>query len=174
MDPPRGSIVVVDPAFPHTEKWIQITGTKPSNGSSGVASFTGVLTGVQGDGTYCFTAVIVVPSGSDVCSLSFMNGAFEEFLHVDFLPDNRARVDDITEFGSFARDQVFQVQVILKVGPQSTALITLSGGASGQINYTVLPPFQPLARQFGAIQLWKGFGNTGSFLATDILVTRVG
>jgi len=174
IDPPRGSIVVVDPPFPHTNKWVQITGTKPSNGSSGVASFTGVLTAVQGDGTYCFTAAIVVPSGSDVCSLSFTNGAFQEFLHVDFLPDNRARVDDITEFGSFARDQVFQVQVILKVGPQSTALITLSGGASGQINYKVLPPFQPLSRQFGAIQLWKGFGNTGSFLATDILVTRVG
>jgi hypothetical protein len=174
IDPPRGSIVVVDPAFPHTNKWIQITGTKPSNGSSGIASFTGVLTAVQGDGTYVFTAVFVVPTASDVCSLSFLNGASQEFMHLDFLPDNRARLDDVTEFGSFARDQVFQVQVVLKVGAPTTALITLSGGASGQINYTVQPPFQPLSRQFGAIKLWKGFGNTGSFLSTDILVTRAG
>jgi hypothetical protein len=174
IDPPRGSIVVVDPPFPHTDKWVQITGTKPSNGSSGIASFTGKLTSVQGDGTYCFTAAIVVPSGSDVCSLSFLNGVSQEFMHLDLLPDNRARLDDTTEFGAFSRDQVFQVQVILKVGAPTTALITLSGGASGQINYTILPPFQPLSRQFGAIQLWKGFGNTGSFLATAILVTRVG
>ncbi len=172
MPPPHVSqVIVVDPPFPHSNKWVQITGTRPTNGDSGAASFTGVLTAVQGDGTYCFTAAIVVPSGSDVCSLSFMNGALQQFMHVDFLPDNRARVDDITEFGSFARDQVFQVQVILRVGPQPTALITLSGGASGQINYNLLPPFQ---RQFGAVQLWKGFSNLGSFLATDILVTRVG
>jgi hypothetical protein len=92
---------------------------------------------------------------------------------LDFLPDNRVRIDDMVEFGRFARDQVFQIQVILTVsGLQSRALISLSGGASGQTNYKL--PLQPLSLQFAAIKLWKGSLNAGRVMATDILVTRVG
>jgi hypothetical protein len=181
MPPPHVSqVVVVDPPFPHTNKWVQITAA--SKAQDPQPSFTGVLTSVQGDGTYCFSAAIVMPSDSnplDSASISFESAPlgpglpFQTFLHLDFLPDNRVRIDDMVEFGRFARDQVFQIQVILTVsGLQSRALISLSGGASGQTNYKL--PLQPLSLQFAAIKLWKGSLNAGRVMATDILVTRVG
>jgi len=72
------------------------------------------------------------------------------------------------------RDQVFLVQVTLNIATtQSTAHVMVSGGgAAGDPDYTMPPPFHILSPQFGAIRLWKGFGHTGSFDATNIVVTR--
>jgi hypothetical protein len=91
------------------------------------------------------------------------------------MPDNRVRMDDIdgTEFGSFPRNAPFVVQVTLNINTtQSTAHVVLAGGASGETDYTLLPPFQPIAAGFAAVRVWQGFPNTGAFDATNILVTR--
>jgi hypothetical protein len=170
--PPR-SVIVVDPPFPHTNKWVQITGRSTDQQ---IASFIGLLTEVDGEGVYNFAAAVFIPTSTgplDVASISFETANAQEFLHIDFTPNNTVRIDDITEFGSFSRNQVFLVQVTLNIAAaQSTAHVVLSGGASGDLNYTMPPPFQILSPQFGAIRLWKGFGNTGSFDATNIVVTR--
>ena len=109
---------------------------------------------------------------SGVASISFAATTGEEFLHLDLLPSNEVRIDDIGPvFGSFPREQPFMVQVTLNITASgSTAQIVLSGGASGHLDYTVHLPF--LARQFGAIRVWQGFPHMGAFKATNITVTR--
>jgi len=171
--PPR-SVIVVDPPFPHTNKWVQITGMRPTNGESGIASFWGVLTEVDGDGVYDFSAAIFVPAGSSVSSISFATAAAQEFMHIDFTVNNHVQIDDTVEFGSYVHDQVFLVQVTLNISAaQSTAHVRVSGGgASGDHVYIMPQPFHILSRQFGAIRLWKGFGDLGSFDATNIVVSR--
>jgi hypothetical protein len=169
--PPR-SVIVVDPPFPHTNKWVQITALPLT--SEQLPSFVGVLTEIDGEGVYNFSAAIFVPTGSAVASISFETAIAQEFMHIDFTPSNTVRIDDIVEFGSFVRDQVFLLQVTLNISAtQSTAHVVVSGGgASGDKLYTMPPPFHFLSLQFGEIRLWKGFGDPGSFDATNIVVTR--
>jgi hypothetical protein len=169
--PPR-SVIVVDPPFPHTNKWVQITALPLT--SEQLPSFVGVLTEVDGVGVYNFSAAIFVPTGSAVASISFETAIAQEFMHIDFTPGNTVRIDDTVEFGSFVRDQVFLLQVTLNISAtQSTAHVVVSGGgASGDQTYTMPPPFHFLSLQFGEIRLWKGFGDPGSFDATNIVVTR--
>jgi hypothetical protein len=169
--PPR-SVIVVDPPFPHTNKWVQITALPLT--SEQLPSFVGVLTEVDGEGVYNFSAAVFVPTGSAVASLSFETANAQEFMHIDFTPNNTLRIDDIVEFGSFVRDQVFLVQVTLNISTaQSTAHVVVSGGgAAGDQNYTIPQPFHLLSLQFGAIRLWKGLGDPGSFDATNIVVSR--
>jgi hypothetical protein len=167
--PPR-SVIVVDPPFPHTNKWLQVS--RP-NGPD-IASFVGVLTNVVNNGVCHFSAVVVMPSGSGVASISFET-AQQEFLHLDFTANNKVRIDDNPniEFGSFARDQVFLVQVTLDTtGPQSNTRVVLSGGASGSQDYTLMAPSQPLSHQFAAIRIWQGFPHTGRFFSTEIVVSQ--
>lgn len=66
------------------------------------------------------------------------------------------------------------MQVTLNINSSaSTAHIVLAGeGASGERDYTVIPPMQSLSRQFGAVRVWQGFPHTGAFDATNIAVTR--
>ena len=96
------------------------------------------------------------------------------FLHLDFLQDNTVRINDDPNltFGTFPRDQFFTLSVNLEITPQSAvAHMALFGtGTSGTMDFTI--PSLNLARQYGAIRLWMGFPWTGSFDATDILVTR--
>jgi hypothetical protein len=169
--PPR-SVIVIDPPFPHTHKWVQIS--RP-NGPD-ICGFQGLFTAVRGAGTYNFSASVFMPTGSGLGTISFENQAGGEFLHIDFMQDNRVRIDDTagTEFGSFPRDTPFTVQVTLKIDPAGSSVhIALSGGgASGSRDYSVLPPFQPLSLQFGAVRVWQGFPWTGGFDVTGILVTR--
>jgi hypothetical protein len=113
------SVIVIDPPFVHTNKWVRIS--RPTGPEA--ASVVGVLTEVHGDGVYSFSAAMFMPAGSGVASISFET-TVQEFLHLDFMPDNKVRIDDIdtTEFGSFPRDQVFLVQVTLNISAaQSTA-----------------------------------------------------
>jgi hypothetical protein len=91
------------------------------------------------------------------------------------MPDKTVRIDDndATKFGTFPWDQEFILQVTLKINATPTAHILLSGsGASGESNYTILPPYVSLARQYGAVRLWMGLPWTGAFQATNIVVTR--
>jgi hypothetical protein len=170
VDGPRRSVIVIDPPFPHTDKWVQIS--RPTGPE--IASFVGLLTEVAGFGVYNFSAMIFMGSNSGIASISFETLS-QGFLHLDFMPDNHVRIDDIngTEFGSFPRNQPFVVQVTLNINAmQSAAHVVLSGGASGETDYTLPPPFQVLAPGFGAVRVWQGFPNTGGFDATNIVVTR--
>lgn len=176
IEGPDRSVIVVDPPFPHTNKWVQITGSLPSTDQI-LDSFVGVLTEVPGDGIYNFSAALFIPAQADVVSIGFETPV-QQFMHLDFRSDNgnRMRIDDNpdTDFGSFPRDQVFLLQVTLNISAaQSTARIMLSGGSAwGDSTYTLPPPSHFLSRQFGAIRLWQGFLNKGGFDATNIVVTR--
>lgn len=168
---PANSVIVVQPPFASTLKWVEINGGQlPTNG----ASFVGNLTAVNGPGVYTFSASLFVPTGSSVCSISFQSAQGDEAMHIDFTADNKVRVDDVTEFGSFVRDKVFLVQTTLNITTtQSTAVIAVSGGgAAGSLNYTLTPPGQRNSLLFGAIRVWKGFGDPGLFYATSIVVTH--
>ena len=169
---PAGSVIVITPAFVHSNKWLQIS--RP-NGPD-LAIFRGIFSAVRGDGIYTFSAAMFMPAGSQTASISFQAATGQEFLHLDFRPENHVRIDDsaATDFGTFPRNQPFVVTATLNINAtQSTVQVTLSGvGASGQTNYNVLAPFQSFSRQFGAIQVWQGFPWTGAFDATSIVVTR--
>lgn len=173
------SVIVVDPAFPHTNKWVQITGMPPDPKTGKLPSFWGLLTEVDGEGVYKFSAAVFVPGGSsvpasDVASISFATATQQEFMHIDFTSTNTVRIDDLVVIGSFVRNQVFLLQVTLNISAaKSTAHVVVSGGgASGEQDYTMPQPFHILSLQFGSIKLWKGFENTGSFDMTDIVVSR--
>jgi len=175
----RNTVVVVDPSFPHTDKWVQITGAPPDPKTGQLPAFIGHLTEVDGLGVYNFSAAIFVPSPSvpsqlDVSSISFATATGQEFMHIDFTQDNKVRIDDLVVIGSFVRNQVFLLQVTLNIAAaQSTAHVVVSGGgASGDSVYTMPVPFHNISLQFGSIKLWKGFENTGSFDVTDIVVSR--
>jgi hypothetical protein len=166
----EGPVTVVNPLDPSSGKWVQI-GKK---GYGEGAALHCVLTESPGPGVYLFNAELFLGDASGVASISFETAAHEEFMHVDFLPDNRARVDDVgVEFGSFPRNAAFIVQVALNIQTSgSTATVVLTGSASGAQEVSVQPPFQHLAPQFGAVKLWQGWEDTGGFEATDIVVSR--
>jgi len=171
VEGPPNSVTVVSPPFVSTLKWVRIDGGLPiTNGQ--LPSLVGVLTEIDGAGVYNFSSALFVPTGSNICSISFETTNAEEFMHIDFMPNNTVRVDDSVEFGSFVRDQVFNVQVTLNISnTQSTAQIGVSGGgATGALDYNIL--YEDPAQQFGAIRLWKGSGDTGLFYGTSIVVTR--
>lgn len=177
IDGPPGSVIVIAPPVSPSGKWVQIS--RP-NGPA-VAGFQGKFSQFRGESVYTFSATMFMASGSGVATIQFEAftnpvSSLQAFLHLDFTQDNRVRIDDDegTKFGSFPRDQPFIVQVTLNINASaSTAHIVLSGaGASGDRNYTVIPPLQNLSRQFGAIRVWQGFPHTGAFDATNIAVTR--
>ncbi len=177
VDGPPGSVVVVAPPVTPSGKWLQVT---RSNGPA-VPGMQGVFSQFRGDGNYTFSSILYIPARSGLATVQFETfnqpmSNVGSFLHLDFMQDNTVRLDDndATKFGSFPRDQAFIVQVTLNISASAqTAHIVLSGaGASGQKDYTILAPFVGMAHQFGAIRLWMGFPWTGSFDATQIVVTR--
>jgi len=177
VDGPAGSVKVIAAPVPPSNKWVQVS--RP-NGPA-VAGMQGKFSQFKGDGAYTFSATMFMPSQSGVATVQFepFNNQASDllaFLHLDFMPDNKVRIDDneATKFGTFARDQPFIVQVTLNINATaSTAHIVLAGAnASGVKDHTILSPFQNLSRQFGAIRIWQGFPHTGAFDATNISVTR--
>jgi hypothetical protein len=173
---PGGVIVIAPPVTP-SGKWIQIS--RPNN--------PGVVVGMQGrmtksgEGVYTFSTTMFMPAGAGVATVQFeqsSNGPSDlgAFLHLDFMPDNTVRVDDVdaSKFGSFQRNEPFIVQVTLNIGATaSTAHIVLGGAtASGTKDTTITGPLQFQSRQFGAIRIWQGTPHTGAFDATNIAVTR--
>ena len=181
----EGSVVVVaaPPNAQPSGKWLQI---KIVSGSGQVASFQGKLTQQPGNGTYVFsTALFIPPTGAqgedNVATISFEALAAQgslpaEFLHLDFLANNRVQIDDdgSTVFGQFPRNQVFIVQVTLDINATSAkAHIILSGaGASGETDRNVISPLVQQAQKFGAVRIRMGFPHTGTFFATNVLVQR--
>jgi len=180
IDGPAGSVLVVaaPPGAQPSGKWLQIS--RPTGPQ--VASFQGKLTQQPGSGTYVFSTALFMPqntSGAATIQFEPFNQPVTSpsgFLHLDFLPNNRVRIDDddSTIFGQFPRNQVFLVQVTLNINDTSpNAHIILSGaGASGQADRTVIPALRPQAQQFGAVRIFMGFPHTGAFQATNVVVQR--
>jgi hypothetical protein len=175
---PTGSVIVVVPPVTPSGKWVQVSRL---NADAPVAGLQGNFSQFRGDGDYTFSTVLFIPSGSGLATIQFEPfnqpvGTLTSFLHIDFTQDNRVRIDDkdATKFGFFPRNQPFIVQVTLNINASAaTARIVLSGtGASGQADYNITPALRPMARQFGAVRMWMGFPWTGSFDATNIVVTR--
>ena len=182
---PPGNVTVFNPPVLSTENWV-LLGKRKRGTKDGVdptyadgAYWDCYLTETPGPGVYLFSAELFLPlpdaeGVNNVASISFETAAGDEFMHVDFLPNNRARVDDIgDEFGSFPRGAGFLVQVALNTETSpATAKVVLTGAASGSQDATVKPPWQQWAPEFGAVKLWQGVGDTGGFWATNIVVTQ--
>lgn len=175
-----GSVLVVQapPNAAPPAKWLKIF--RP-NDPSQISIFRGQFKRQAGNGFYVFTATLFIPDGNTgPASIQFetfnqpSNGG--GFLHLDFMPDGRVRIDDDpnTIFGTFAHNQAFLVQVTLNINATSpSAHIVLAGaGASGVADRTIIGPLRPQAQQFGAVRLFIGFPNLGSFFAQNVVVTR--
>ncbi len=173
-----GNVKVIEPPVEPSDKWIQIVGPSDISYVTGAqCNFSRSYTG----GTYNFTAYFFLPSNSGVATVQFVSFAqsisdFSGFLHIDFMEDNTIRIDDIaaTVFGTFPRDKVFVLSVILKPdGSQVKAKISLSGNeASGSKDYTILTPFLGAALNFGGVRFWKPFPSPGVYDVTNIVITR--
>lgn len=179
IDGPADAALVIASPVTTGGKWVQITRhANPSTVSGLQCNFTKMA----GAGLYNFSTIMFIPKGSKVATIQFEQ--FGQpldppggFLHLDFIPDdNTIRLDDnnATKFGHFPNDSAFIVQVTLNISAtaQSAHIVLAGAGASGITDYNVLGPFQGQAQQFGAVRLWMGFPHTGSFDATQILVTR--
>lgn len=176
---PNGGMVITRSGFP--------PGTSPTVDRAAVQAnfgrdpFSSSTAPFSGDGTYVFTTFLFMPRGAGAATIQFepvqqqVKDYGKGFLHIDFLPDNTMRLDDIdgTKFGTFPRDQWFFLKVTLNINATPSAHILLSGaGASGEKEYNIQPPFVPLARQFGAVRFWIGTPWNGFYKANTIVVTR--
>jgi hypothetical protein len=176
---PPGSVLVIAPPVTPSGKWVRISRPIPD---SDIAGFQGNFSASRGDGKYTFSTTVFMPTGSGVATIQCEPfgqpvSDVSSFLHIDLMPDNKVRIDDqdAPTLGTFFRDQPFIVQVTLDIKPSSSsAHIVLSGaGASGgTADRVVPPPFQAMARQFGAVRLWIGFPHLGRFAAMNVVVTR--
>ena len=179
VDGPVGSVVVVtQPPDAPAGKWVRLS---RADASSPRTALQCKLSQARGNGTYVFSTTMFIPSGSGVVSIQFERHTqaasdYTAFMHVDFLTDNRVRIDDdaSSAFGTFPRDKLFIVQVTLNINDTTpSARIALGGdGASGEATRDVAPPFRLMAREFGAVRLWMGSNSVGSFQATNIIVKR--
>jgi hypothetical protein len=179
VDGAPGSVAIVGPVPGSNENWVRISRAAVENNQAPISMLEGDFSQFRGDGTYGFLAALFIPSGSGLASVEFDttpagSPASAPFLHLDFLQNNTVRLNDDPNltFGTFPRDQFFTLSVNLEITPQSAvAHLALFGtGTSGTMDFTI--PSLNLARQYGAIRLWMGFPWTGSFDATDIVVTR--
>ena len=174
----EGAVTVIAPPVLPSGRWVQMS--RPAADTL-LASFQGNLTEVRGDGRYTFSATIFMPSSTTgVATIQFERKnqplpSIANFLHLDLLPNNKVRIDDLaaTEFGKFPRDKPFIVQVTLDIGATPTANIVLSGaGAEGTADHAILPPNIGMSHQFGAVRLAMQFPHLGSLQATNIAVTH--
>lgn len=178
IDGPGGAVKVVASPIDASGRWVQVT---RANGQQSVSGVQCNFSKFIGDGKYTFSSLMFIPTGSGLVTIQFEPfgqpvGTLTNFLHIDFTQDNKVRIDDNddTKFGEFPRNQSFIVQVTLDINATEPKVnIVLSGaGASGEKDYSILPPFRTLAHQFGAVRLWMGFPWTGSFDANTIVVTH--
>jgi hypothetical protein len=172
-----GSVVIVGPVPNSKENWVRIS--REVGAEVPISTMDGIFSQFKGDGSYGFLAALFIPTGSGLATVEFDttpggSPPSAGFLHLDFLQNNTIRINDnpALTFGTFPRDQFFTLSVGLDISASSAvAHITLFGtGASGSFDFTI--PQLNLARQYGGIRLWMGFPWSGSFSATDIIVTR--
>jgi hypothetical protein len=175
---PPGSVIVVGAPGSASGHWLQVS---RADNRAPIAGMVGMLSAVRGPGQYSFICAMYMPAGNGLATLSFepfpqpQPDGLYSFLHLDFTQQNNVRINDdnATRFGTFPRNQPFDVTVSLNTAASPpTAHIALFGtGASGSADYTITDPIQ-FVHQFGAIRVWMGFPWTGYFDATDLLVTH--
>jgi hypothetical protein len=178
---PPGSVVVVGAPGSASGHWLQVSRASLPENQAPIAGMVGMLSAVRGPGQYSFICAMYMPNGSGLATLSFepavqpQEGGLYSFLHLDFTQQNNVRINDndATRFGTFPRNQPFDVTVSLNTAASPpTAHIALFGaGASGSADYAITDPLQ-FVQQFGAIRVWMGYPWTGYFDATDLLVTH--
>jgi hypothetical protein len=177
IDGPPGAVKVVTAPPTLTGKWVQIGRYREQPSVSGLKCNVSKF---YGDGEYLFSTMLYIPSGIGTMSVQFeptgqQTGDLTSFLHLDFMEDNRIRIDDIeaSKFGTFPRNQAFMLQVTLKINATPTVHIVLAGvGTSGVKDYTIRPEYRSMARQFAAARIWMGWPFTGYFHAMTIVITR--
>jgi hypothetical protein len=175
-----GSVVIVGPVPSSSENWVKISRASLANNTAPISTMQGNFAKTFSDGTYGFLGAFFIPSGSGLATVEFDTSASGApastgFLHLDFLQNNTVRVDDdpSVTFGSFPRDKFFTLSVTMEITSTSAqAHMTLfgTGTSGGTFDYAIKQP--NFARQYGAIKLWMGYPWTGSFDATDLIVTR--
>lgn len=180
-----GSVLVVaaPPDSSPPTKWVRIrrATTVGDTDPAPLTIFQGNMTKAPGKGNYTFSTLMFIPTGpNNVASIQFgtLNqplGVFSGFLHLDFLQNNRIRIDDDenTVFGRFPRDKPFMVQVTLVVTDTSAkAHIVLAGaGTEGQADRDVFGVLREMG-PFGSVRIWMGNPWTGEFDAANVLVTH--
>ena len=143
------------------------------------------------DGTYVFSAQLLIPSASggqltisfDRTPATVSTGTEskaaavgpQRFLHLDFLGETVTIDNDPgTTFGKFPRDQLFTVQVTIKLNATPSAYIVLSGaGASGEANRSLQAGTHPVPLSFGGVRISTVLtADEQKFYAANILVTR--
>jgi hypothetical protein len=180
VDGAPGSIVIVGPVPGSSEHWMQVSRPSLPNNTAPISMMQGTFAQTFPDGNYGFLGALFIPSGSGLASVEFDTSpggspAAASFLHLDFLQDGSIRFDDdpAVTFGHFPHDQFFTLSVPIEVTASSAvAHVTLFGTSTsgGTFDYPIKHP--SFARQYGAIRLWMGVPWTGSFDATDLVVTR--
>ena len=141
------------------------------------------------NGTYIFSAHLYFPSKSGgALTISFdrapgevspqskaLVGEDQRFMHLDFLGESVIIDDDrSTVFGKFPRDQLFIVQVTIKLNASPSAHIVLSGaGASGEATRSLQSGNLPVPLSFGVVRILSVLtADEQEFYATNILVKR--
>ena len=174
---PPGSVKIVTGVPGLNGKFLEIS--RPTGPD--VAGMQGKFEQFRGNGRYTFSATVVMPLDSQVATIQFEqftnpSTSLSAFLHLDFMSDNKVRIDDneAATFGEFVRGEPFIVQVKLDIGDTASAanIILSGGGASGEHNHAITGPAQTQSRNFGAIRIWQGFPHTGRFDVQNVAVTR--
>ena len=144
------------------------------------------------NGTYEFSVALFFPSTSGgnltiafervpevllpgTAPKALVVGADDRIMHLDLAGDDVVIDDDpTTKFGTFPRDQLFTVQVTLKLDASPSAHIVLSGaGASGEATRNLRRGDLPVALSFGAVRFKTvQLADEQKFYATNILVKR--
>jgi hypothetical protein len=176
---PAGSVVIADAPPGLSEHWLKIG---RASSDAAIAGMQGQLSKTPGIGKYSFLAAVYMPKGAGLATIQF-EPAFQPpnaqiyFLHLDLTQDDKVQIDDMvaTRFGSFPRDQSFDVVVSLDttVTPAMAHISLLGNGATGAVDYPIQSSLVQFAQQFGAIRVWMGYPWTGSFLSTDITVSHL-
>ncbi len=169
-------VTVVSPPVQPSGKWVKL---ERDNDITQVAQMQCIFSENVTPGKFVVTAYLYIPSGSGLASMQFEKNEalsdFTSFLHLDFMENNKVRIDDKsdTEFGSFPRDQVFIVQVTIDNSESlPKARITLSGAnATGDHQYPIISGLYNELRQFGAVRFWQGVPWVGGFDVTNIVVS---
>jgi hypothetical protein len=181
-----GSVVIVSAPPNATGNWAQIQ--RVAGPETPVSTMQCNFSQPPQNGTYSLTAVLLIPTGSGLATVEFDTSAQAGppsigFLHLDFgdfptqsgTVKNTVRINDSGPiFGSFPRDRPFTLSVNLQIGPSSAnahiSLVGAGGLASGAQDLNVTP--LSLAQQVGEVKFYMGFPWSGSFDATNIIVTR--
>ncbi len=179
IDASAGDVVVVNSPVSSGGKFVQIRNLP---GSHTVPVMQCVFSKMAGIGEYSFSSFLYIPSGCGDVSVQLEGfaqalGDYTSLVHIDFMQDGsnvRLADDPNNVFGHFPHDQLFVLLVTFKTSDtEHLAHISLSGaGTSGEKDYIVPGPLIHLVPSFGAVRYYMGFGVTGAYQVSTIVVTH--